>query len=524
MRPIRIKSAPSHVDSPEIAPWSWRFFGAALSIFATLMLAWSLASPLGSIPDEPAHFIRAAAVVRGEVVAEKHAGVPYATVVVPNYVAHTRLLPCYAGKVTLSAGCSTSLTKGVDKPVITATSAGSNSPTYYALVGLPSLVFSGDFALYAMRFVSLMLCSLLLASVFTALKALRFGPWTFAGAVVAITPMTLFLGGSVNPNALELAASGAVFVAVVALARYGTSLARRTFAGYGVLAVVGALLLTGTRSISLLWLLVAAVAALLIAQPKSLKALFVRPRTWIVIALIGVVAGLALLWFTSPLPPGPATGGPPKDGMTIARVAATMARETFGYWTGWIGYFGWLDQPSPDFVYIVWHLCIGVVLAGGVFVGTGRARLVSAGLAVVAFAIPIVVQSAIYSSQGWIWQGRYLLAVDLLLLLTAGISLDNATSKTPGLSRSPIIMRVFRTGLVLMAVGQFLSFFQTLARYVVGNQPVWSVFRISEWQPPLTWAGVSVLFAGVLVVAIWASWRAIGRYERRPQFDPELTE
>ena len=506
------------VSDAEVAPWSWRFFGAAVGILVGLMFSWSLASPLGSSPDEPAHFIRAAAVVRGEVVGKLQSGIPYATVVVPNYVSHTRELPCYAGNIKLSAGCSTSLTYGIERSVTTATSAGSNSPTYYAIVGLPTLILSGDLALYAMRFVSLLLCSGLLAATLTVFRVLRLGNWASAGAIVGITPMALFLGGSLNPNTMEMAASALVFATVLLLARHGAVLSGKEFVLYGSLAVAGVTLLTGTRSISLLWLLSAVVAALLLTQGSLLVLVLRRPRTWIVIAAIGLVAVLGLIWFIAPLPAGPATGGPPNDGVSRARVAATMIKDTFGYWNGWIGYFGWLDQPSPDFVYVVWHLFIGVVLAGGIFAGRGRPRIVAASLALVSFAIPVIVQSAIYSSQGWIWQGRYLLAIDLLLLITAGISIDKATEGTPQLRNAPMVIRAFRAGLILMAVAQLLAFFQTLARYVVGSAPVWSVLRGAEWQPPLTWAGVTVLYTAILGFGVIAIWQALDR-----QTKPALT-
>ena len=64
-----ITSAPhsdAHTAAAHVA-WRWRTFGVAFLAIFLPMLLWALASPLMSVPDEPSHAIRAAAVVRGEV-------------------------------------------------------------------------------------------------------------------------------------------------------------------------------------------------------------------------------------------------------------------------------------------------------------------------------------------------------------------------------------------------------------------------------------------------------------------------
>lgn len=54
-----------------LADWSARtpkrLWAIAFALFFTLAASWSAATPLGGSPDEHAHFIRAAAVARGQI-------------------------------------------------------------------------------------------------------------------------------------------------------------------------------------------------------------------------------------------------------------------------------------------------------------------------------------------------------------------------------------------------------------------------------------------------------------------------
>jgi hypothetical protein len=73
-----------------------------------------------------------------------------------------------------------------------ASGAGRYHPVFYAVVGLPTLALDGVAALYGMRLVALLLCLLVLAAAFKAVRA-----WDeplVAGAVLCgLTPMVLAL-------------------------------------------------------------------------------------------------------------------------------------------------------------------------------------------------------------------------------------------------------------------------------------------------------------------------------------------
>ena len=73
--------------SPRVA-----FFTAWIAL-SLMSIAWAFASPLGSGPDEPAHLIKAASVVRGELVGPQ--GDTGNIVDVPAAVAWTATQDCY---------------------------------------------------------------------------------------------------------------------------------------------------------------------------------------------------------------------------------------------------------------------------------------------------------------------------------------------------------------------------------------------------------------------------------------------
>ena len=140
----------------------WGVLASAFFLLLAPMLIWALASPLGSVPDEPSHAIRAAAVVRGEPVSQQWAEHPSLAIAeVPRYVAQLQDRTCFAFHPRLSAACVTLPAGDPNEIVLTGTSAGNNGPLFYAIVGLPTLFLSGDVALYAMRFVNAILTAAL---------------------------------------------------------------------------------------------------------------------------------------------------------------------------------------------------------------------------------------------------------------------------------------------------------------------------------------------------------------------------
>jgi hypothetical protein len=133
-------------ESGSHSPGRWRVFIAAFSLCFAGMMLWNLASPIGSVPDEPSHFIRAAAVARGQVVVPRLPSVPVLSkAIVPNFVAQVGA--CFAFKPEVPASCQQPVKGDPNKLVTVGQTAQANNPAFYAVVGLPSLVLSGKIAL-----------------------------------------------------------------------------------------------------------------------------------------------------------------------------------------------------------------------------------------------------------------------------------------------------------------------------------------------------------------------------------------
>src|SRR6516165_5318521 len=89
--PPRVTSS-AKVPSPSVR--NLLLYCWALLAMGTAIGAWSIATPLMAAPDEPAHAINAAAVVRGEVDVAEHPTMvgPVGVVRVPAWVASTNSL------------------------------------------------------------------------------------------------------------------------------------------------------------------------------------------------------------------------------------------------------------------------------------------------------------------------------------------------------------------------------------------------------------------------------------------------
>jgi hypothetical protein len=467
-----------------------RVFLTVFAIVGALTTLWALASPLMAVPDEPAHTIRAAAVVRGE----------FGNVAaVPQYIATMQLEACFASKPKVAANCQNAVTVGGDELVRATSSASSNGPLFYAIVGLPSLVFDGSTAVYAMRIVSGLLSAGFIAATIAVLSLRLSSRWSILATVVATTPMVLFLGGSLNPNALEATSAVALFAGLITLFQ---GMAAPHYGLVGTIIVLSTLMLGGARSVALLWILLIVIGALLATPRKRLAELTKRTSVWIVFGLSVLVSMAAVAWFVWPRP---ATGdaAQPSFGNGRSAVLAELAEKTFEYWNAWVGYFGWLDRPAPTLVYYVWLTGIICLIVAGLTMGPVRLRLTTAYFAVLALVLPLAIQGALYGSFGIIWQGRYLLAVYGSLLVAAGVAIDAAYPGHP----SRITARIVRVSIVAMGAAQIFAYVYTLRSYVVATMSWLQMLLRPLWQPPLGWLQLALLFTIVIAAAVAVLWR-----------------
>src|SRR5664280_645055 len=167
---------------------------------------WSLAMPLSAAPDEPAQYIKAAAVVRGNFGSRPSAQPGLGLVRAPHFFGTAALNPaCFAfGPNTTTASRVRAVNgPGDDRKDDVTTGAAPYPPLYYLLVGAPLLSAPSFTALYVARLLSAAVSAAFLASAFVAAAEGRRRRLPVLGVLIAATPTIYFFAGAVNPAGFE---------------------------------------------------------------------------------------------------------------------------------------------------------------------------------------------------------------------------------------------------------------------------------------------------------------------------------
>lgn len=475
---------------------------AGLVLFV-LMAVWSLAMPLMSAPDEPSHVIKAAAVVRGELGGElgeapKDTSEPGAPtwVEVPDDIASLEHHPdCFRFEQDRAADCTDPLDPRDDDLERAGTYAGQYPPLYYVLVGWPSLVLSGEVAVHAMRLVSAALCAFFLAWGVRRTMQLdaRRALW---GAAVAVTPMCLFIGGSVNPNALEIATAFSFWTACLALARRRSdadvSVAPPT--SWFVQAVVSGAVLINLRTSGPLWALIALVVAVVAARPGAVAALVRVPAArWS--ALAALVAGAVSVAWIATHSEIVTTEGLFPEYAQPRLVVAVVLLATAMYVEQMIGNFGWLDTSAPYPTTLVWYgAASALVLLALARPGARRPRLAMVLLVLAVVLVPVALSIPTAEAAGIIWQGRYTLPIAVGLPLLAALLTTGLAEETARLVDRLVVLTVG-----LLAVGHVGAFYWASRRYSEGMDGTWATLS-PEWASPLGFLPAVALYTAVVAV------------------------
>ncbi len=473
-----------------------RRFGVIFLVLSLLTTLWSLASPLMSVPDEPAHTIKAAAVARGQFFGTSgETQGEVLNVVVPKYIADVPELACYRFKVNVTADCAPRLNPDERHPTVAGTSAGNYNPLYYLVVGMGSRGISGEPAIYAMRILSGLLTSLFLAATVLAATQFTRRRWPFIAAGTAITPMVLYLSGAVNPNALEIVTAAAVFMNLALVLDNARDLGRVRF--NIVVVGVAAAVLANTRALSLLWLALAVIAALLMFPLRDLLLLARNRLVLAMTGLIGAAAAAGLIWLQRSNTLASLLGEP--SPVTPEQAFGTMLNRTFDFAAAYVAQLGWLDTPGPNGVFVWWSCLMVALMVMAISVRELQVRLGFIVLFAAALAIPPILQSQVITDLGYIWQGRYLLPVIVPMLLAAGLAL-----RSRDLPDSPYARRLAGWVIGLSIAAHTTVFANALRRYGVGifDEANWGdMFGAAKWEPPLGWLALTAAYLAVLAVA-----------------------
>jgi Predicted membrane protein (DUF2142) len=464
----------------------------ALLAVGTMIGAWSIATPLMAAPDEPGHAAQAAAIVRGDFdVPEQPSRVgPLAEVRVPEWMASAAFLDtCFAFKPSVSAGCSPHLSNGTN--IVNEYTEFSNyPPLYYLVVGLPSLVATGAQALYAMRMTGTLMNASLIALGLFLLTRYHPRRRTLAGAMVALSPMVLFVSAVLNSSGLEIAAAFAAWcggLCVIEAKRVPPALATWTSVAFVALIL--------SRPISPVNAAVIIVVLMVLGGWRRAWDLSRdRSTRWIrysVLAALGV-AGLLLVIDGAPS----LLGTPTKPELSIWNSMWLTLRLTEYRIRQCVGQFGWLDTPVPQTVFVIWSAAFLGITAAGLAVSS-RCRRALPVLAVGIIVMPLVFESPKINAVGPYWQGRYWLPLVIgIPLVAASVETSRRHNhSSTGNSRGLKLFCVLGLAITL-GTAQVWAFVTTIQRYEygLGSGPG----AIARWSPP----GGTVLIASLFLFGL----------------------
>ena len=421
-------------------------------LVGALSSLWVLATPLFGAPDEPAHAIRAASVVRLDVVGDEVPEIEDRLVVEApkSYGDASDSIACYVFLADTSAASASfnDHTQLVRLP----TSAGRHPPAYYAIAGLPSLVDGGALGVYLMRTVSVLITAAFVASACATLDRLQRPRLGALAILVGATPMLFFVGGTLNPSSVEIPAALSLWMAGTALvleaAPPRVDSAHAVSAGEPAKPIspahvdgrllrragVAAIALALSRQLAPLWLALIAAALLALGGWVAARALWAsRPARW---WGAGVVVAVALqsLWIAVMRPLDPSFA----DSEGVRNLGAgTALRTSFGESLNRlreiVGWFGWLDAPAPGVTYLLWVFAFGALLGLALLAWQRRFLLVAGATAVVTIGAPLLFETFQADQVGFFWQGRYSmpLALGVPVLLAMSVATRRSEIRDP---------------------------------------------------------------------------------------------
>ncbi|HYJ74596.1 MAG TPA: DUF2142 domain-containing protein, partial [Kineosporiaceae bacterium] len=136
----RMSAGDQEAPAGDLGAFRWRPGRQLIHIFLAclgLHLAWALAMPVTSAPDEPAHIYRAVSLWEGNLLPSGRAADGFWNVQVPaSVVEYAESTACFRWRPQVSAGCSRPAETSGDNMTIE-TGAGRYFPLYYYAVGWP---------------------------------------------------------------------------------------------------------------------------------------------------------------------------------------------------------------------------------------------------------------------------------------------------------------------------------------------------------------------------------------------------
>jgi hypothetical protein len=436
--------------------------------------------------------VRVSSIARGQLIGDKDPQELGGSriVQVPSVIGRLNLLPdCYKFQLQRSAYCAGSFS-GVDVIVDVRTPAGASPPLYYALVAPPLMVTNSARGVLPVRALSALISAALIASAITLARASGASRFFIVGMFAALTPAVISITAVVNPSSLEISSALLLWTASLLLLTDQRSKSVRLTRTLVIAAGVAGVLFVSSRALSPLWLALIGGVVAISSSWSRLTAVARRADVRVAAGAIVAAGLLAFAWIRIQDPLASQT----KLGLHLHgwdAISFAFGHLGFVYRSG-INLFGW-DYEGPSAVLILWSIALGSLILFGIAVGSRKQRFAILLLTACSLVIPVLIEASQLDTLGPTWQGRYTLPLIMGVPLLCGLALDRVDRPVAE------VLRPFTPWLLgTMAVAQFVAFYFTLRRYVVGVKgPVWFP-AADNWHPPVP----AAVLVGLALVAV----------------------
>ena len=454
--------------------------------FFLVIGVWSQLTPLFAAPDEPAGYIRGAALVRGkfvgiDIAASQETSYWSTYVDIPQQFGVAQLVPwCFVGKPDTPA-CSQPLEKltPVEQP---RTDMGRYPPVGYFASGLGSLIGATDFSVRLGRLINAAVCSFLIAlGCINILSNRR----SIIVVLAAVTPGVIFFSSVISSSAIEISASICLWCSFTTLLST-TKILRLTLSS----VAISSSLLTLARPIGVVNVAII-VGISLIAQAEFKESVARTISSWRVIVAMATSLTLMIAWYlkiyshhlgervvTDPSNP------------TFRQIVEQSLSDTSLKISESIGNFGWLDTPTPTFVAWFFVALFALIIAQNWHQVSKANRYAVVCLALmIPFLMIFINRNTQNLLRTYGVQGRYLTP------LIAGIPIIIGAVWVPRKKSAKIIIFGW-------AVAIFATAINVIRRYSVGIKPnnFFEMFSNPIWQPPLGVLGTMLALAVALTI------------------------
>jgi hypothetical protein len=483
-------------------PFAVRWAVSAGLLFVIMMM-WGIASPVPSGPDEEAQLVKAAAVAHGTLIGtlvpgRKSKGT--VTVKVPATIQSARRRASCDYNIYKSGACIGQVI-GSSRMVSITTYEGRYPPLYYLLTGLPTLFTSAPSVLHLMRAVSALIVALLLGMAFAAVSTWGRSSLLLIALAVTVTPTVLYLGGVVNPSAMEVAGGILLWAALTVLVMQRSDDPPPTLIAA---AVVGSVALCASRPLSTVFFALI-LASFVAIRPRACRALLAWRRVKVGLAVSLVIAFVSALYVIYAKSYEVEAFGLGKQSTSgyLAAVAGRGGRALRQV----IGAFGSPNFSVPEPVLAVWLITAVGLIAVALILARRRDALVLLGLfALLGFILPFIIVYSHVKTDGVVWQGRYSLPLIAGIPILSGVLVGDRYPNAVAAVRRRIALAV----LPVLCFGWIGAFYWFLRRYTVslsGNATNAFHHGLNYWPPVIPATEVfAILVVATLAFVIWIFW------------------